>query len=174
MRIVHIASRALGYFENIAVIMAGVMVIAMMLLTTFDVMMRYVFGSPLSFQIFLTSRYLLVGAILLGLSWSFRTGGYIRITLLTAALPAMWRNIMLRAGLLISSVYIALLAWRGGQHFLYAARRGLIFVEDHNWPVAWSWVWIPIGCTLLALRVFLTAIGPAEELSIEHSPTEET
>lgn len=174
MTTIKLASRWLGYLENAAAALAAIFVMAIMLLTSLDVALRYIFNSPLTFAYFLTGRYLLVGAILLSMSWGFRTGGYIRIKLLTEHLPVFARQLLLRAGLLAGAAYVAVLAWRSGAYFLHAFHEGLIFIEDRNWPVAWSWVWVPIGLILLCLRVFLTAIGPAEELDLEHNPTEET
>jgi hypothetical protein len=29
-----------------------------------------------------------------------------------------------------------------------------------DWPVAWSWVWVPVGCLLLALRLLVDCTAP--------------
>jgi TRAP-type C4-dicarboxylate transport system permease small subunit len=168
-----VLNRCLVPIENAAAVISGLLTLLAMILTTADALMRYAFNAPLVFQFYFTSNYVLVGLVLMALPWGFRTGGYIRIALVTENLPIWLRNSLLRAGLAISAGYIALLAWTSGQYFLKAYATNQTYIEEVNWPVAWSWVWIPVGCGLLVLRVLLTATGPAEELHIEHDPEED-
>lgn len=162
--------KCLTPLENVAAVIAGLMLLATMALATVDALLRYIFGTPLSFQFYLTGNYLMVGLTTMALGWGFRTGGYIRVGLLTDQFPQSLRHVLYRAGLAVSAVYVAVLAWKSGQYFIKAYVDGLVVVEEYNWPVAWSWVWIPIGCGLLALRVAVTALGPSENLELAHDP----
>lgn len=64
---------------------------AMMCLTTADALSRYAFNSPILGALELTEKYLMVGAIFLGLSYAYRGGLFIRVTLLVDRLPERGR-----------------------------------------------------------------------------------
>ncbi len=155
--------------ETAAAIVGGLMMVLAMVLMTADATMRYVFTSPIEIAPRLIEFYLMVGMFAMPLAWGFRTGGYIRIMAGVAMLPARLRNFTLRAGLLVSSVYVGGLAWTSWVHFLDAWRSGEVYVGVLDWSVAWSWVWVPLGLGLLTARLILMAFGAADELTITHS-----
>lgn len=64
---------------------------AMMCLTTADALSRYALNSPILGALELTEKYLMVAAIFLGLSYAYRGGLFIRVTLLVDRLPARGR-----------------------------------------------------------------------------------
>ncbi|WP_417209757.1 TRAP transporter small permease [Antarctobacter sp.] len=165
--------RVLVPLENAAAIVSGVCTALAMVLTTADALMRYLFDAPLVFQFYFTANYLLVGIILMALPWGFRTGGYIRVGILTEIIPDGPRFLLFRLGLLLSAGYLLLLAWKGGQYFLKTFLTGQVYIEDLNWPVYLSWIWIPLGMGLLTLRVLMVALGPSDFLHIEHDPEED-
>ena len=160
--------RALRWLEDAAIAVAGVIMVAAMFLTAIDATMRYAFNAPLTFQQYLTENYLLVAMVNLSLAAGFRLGGYIRIEGVINQFPSAIIAALLRAGLFVSAVYMAVLAWTAGARFLDFYLRGAVMFGEIDWPIAWSWVWIPLGCGLLTLRLLLTAIGPAGELVPRH------
>lgn len=159
--------RMLRPIENLAALFAAVMMLIAMLLVSADALMRYAFNAPLTFQYTLTEQYLMVALVCLPLSWGFRTGGYIRIEGLVSRFPPKSREYVLRAGLILSAVYVAVLAWTAGEHFWTSYTTGEVMFGVIDWPVAWSWVWVPIGCGLLALRLLLATFGPASQLQAD-------
>lgn len=64
---------------------------AMMCLTTADALSRYALNSPILGALELTEKYLMVAAIFLGLSYAYRGGLFIRVTLLVDRLPERGR-----------------------------------------------------------------------------------
>ena len=155
--------------ENAAAIAGGVMMVLAMVLMTMDAVLRYLFSAPIQFAPRLIEFYFMVGMFSMPLAWGFRTGGYIRIMAGIASFPARARTAVLRLGLLVSSVYVAGLAWTSGGHFLETWRTGEVYVGVLDWSVAWSWIWVPVGLALLAVRLVLMAFGAAEDLTITHS-----
>jgi TRAP-type C4-dicarboxylate transport system permease small subunit len=155
--------------ETAAAILGGIMMVLAMVLMTLDATMRYLFTAPIQIAPRLIEFYLMVGMFSMPLAWGFRTGGYIRIVAAVALLPVRLRHLILRAGLLLSSVYVAGLAWTSGIHFLDAWRINEVYVGVVDWPVAWSWVWVPMGLALLTARLLLMAFGAAEDLVIIHA-----
>lgn len=172
-RVHGLLDRCLRPVEDAAAIIGGSMMLVAMILSSLDALMRYALNAPLTFQYHLTENYLMVGLVAMPLAWGFRTGGYIRIEGLIHALPGRASDWVLRAGLLVSSIYIAVLAWTAGKHFLDVYRSGEVHFGVIDWPVSWSWIWVPVGCGLLALRLLLMAFGPAGELAGKHDAAEE-
>jgi TRAP-type C4-dicarboxylate transport system permease small subunit len=152
--------RALAVIENVAAVGAGAAMLGTMILVSIDVVMRYVFSNPLTFQLHFVQYYLLVSLLMLALPWGYRNGGAIQIQLLTAALPERVVTPMVRLGLLASAVYILALAYQGYKAFVEALINREVVMGVIDWPVAWSWIWIPIGCGLLAIRLVVDATAP--------------
>ena len=165
-RVHRACNRLVSRLENVAVAVAGLAMLAAMLLTSLDAIMRYLFNSPISFQQYLTENYLLVAMINMAFAWGFRAGGYVRIETLLTQLPRSFGNGTVRLGLLISAAYVAVLAWLAGGTFLEAYTKGATHFGEIDWPVSWSWFWIPVGCGLLALRLTLIATGPADVFAV--------
>lgn len=168
VRILYCLRTVLYNIENICAAVAGVFMLAAMLLIVIDTLMRYFFNAPFSFSYTLMEEYFLVIIFCLALPWSFRTGGYIRITGCVDLLPHGCRVFILRVGLLVSSLYTGALAWQGGKKFLNIYLTGEVKTGVIDWPLDLSWVWIPIGFSVLALRLFFTAIGPEGDLHHEN------
>lgn len=154
------AESVLKKLENLAAVIAGTAVLAIMVLVTSDALLRHVFSAPLTFQYHLTKYYFLVILTMLGLSWGYRTGGAIQIRLLVDVLPHSIAEPMVRIGLLASSAYILVTAWRALLVFDRAWSQNSMVMGVIDWPVAWSWIWVPIGCGLLGIRLFLDATAP--------------
>jgi TRAP-type C4-dicarboxylate transport system permease small subunit len=165
--------RGLGMVEAACASIAACTMLFAMVLVSIDAVARYGFNAPLTFAYYLTENYLLVAIVTMSMAWGFRTGGYIRIMALAQRLRPGARQLLLRAGLLLSSSYIGALAVTGGEYFLEAYQKNETHLGTIDWPVPWSWVWIPLGCGLLALRLLLTAFGPAAALHLEHDPVED-
>jgi TRAP-type C4-dicarboxylate transport system permease small subunit len=159
--------RALRPVEALAAIIGGVMMLAAMTLTALDAILRYSINAPLVFNFYLTEKYLLVGMIMMPMAWGFRTGGFIRLMGVAPLLTTEARYLLFRAGLFVSFIYVAVLAWLSWVYFLDTYRRGLVQMGIIDWPVYWSWIWVPVGLFLLALRLLLTAVGPATQLDGE-------
>lgn len=140
--------------------LAGVAMLAAMLLVTTDALMRHIFSRPLTFQLTLTEDYLLVALVLFAMPWGFRTGGFIRIDELTRRLPLAAASVLLRTGLLVSAAYMMLLAWEAWKRFHEAWMADEVVMGVIDWPVAWSWFPLPVGLGMLSLRLLIEAVRP--------------
>jgi TRAP-type C4-dicarboxylate transport system permease small subunit len=163
MRPVEVAAAAVG----------GIMIISAMLLTAADVICRYIFDWPLDFAYYFTENYLMVGMMTMPMAWGFRAGGYIRVVGLARMLPSVLRDPLLRLGLAAGAVYIAALGWLAWGKFVDAYINDSVEMGLIDWPVCWSWIWIPIGCLVFSLRLLVMAIGPAGELHFDHASVAE-
>ncbi|MBE2276763.1 MAG: TRAP transporter small permease [Rhodobacteraceae bacterium] len=159
-----VLDRPLRIAEVTAAAIGGAAMLIAMVMTSADALLRYGFNAPISFNYHVTEKYLMVSMIALPLAWGFRTGGYIRITMLFGIVPRGTRDLILRVGLVASGTYIGVMAWLTARHWYETYVNGDVIMGVIDWPVSWSWIWVPIGLTLLAARLFLTAIGPAADL----------
>jgi TRAP-type C4-dicarboxylate transport system permease small subunit len=149
--------RIVTFLENIGAVIAGVVLLICMVLVSLDAILRYGLAMPLTFQLHLTQYYLLVMLTMLGLSWGYRTGGAIQIAFLVRALPPRLGSIVIRIGLFAAAIYLMFLTWQAWHVFDRAWTRGSVVMGVIDWPVAWSWIWVPIGCGLLVARLLLDA-----------------
>ena len=166
--------RSLAKLEVLAAIIGGVMVLAAMMLTSIDVVMRYAFHRPLTFSYHLTEFYLMVGMMTMPLAWGFRTGGYIRVSAFCQVLPPRLRSILLRLGLLVSALYVGALAWLSAENTIEFYQRGDVQMGVIDWPLWLSWIWVPVGVGLLAARLLVISLGPSAAINPGHDLTEET
>ncbi len=156
-------SGGLTWVENFFAVLAGFALMVAVLLVSANALMRHLFAAPIEFQLELTQSYLLVMLITLALPWGFRQGGFIRITLLSGLMGQTLWNWVYRIGLLMSSAYLLLLGYEAYAVFINAWQKKHMIMGVIDWPVAWSWIWIPIGCGLLSLRTLLMALGIGEQ-----------
>lgn len=150
----------LEWIETAAVAVAGVAMVIAMVLVTCDAILRHLFAAPLTFQFQLTESYLMVIGIMLALPWGYRTGGRIQIAGLVGLLPQPARGLVFRLGMLASAAYVSVLGFRAWLLARDAFANGDYIMGVIDWPVGWSWIWVPVGCGLLALRLLVDAAAP--------------
>ena len=156
------------WIETAAAIGGGCTIMVVMVLVSADAVLRRAFGAPLTFQLQLSESYLLVAMVMLSLAWGYRKGGSIQVRLLLDAFPTFVAEVILRAGLALSSIYIAILAVLAWSPFYRALIDHEVTMGVIDWPVSWSWVWVPIGCGLLAFRLALDATAPVLPDTVAH------
>ncbi len=86
--------KVLGHFEKWSTHVAVFSIFIMMLLTTADAIGRYLFSFPLAGAYEFTEKYLMIIAVYLGASYTYRGGSTIRITLLVDRLPSNVKMIL--------------------------------------------------------------------------------
>ena len=146
--------------ETAAVVVAGGTLVIVMVLVSADAVLRRGLGRPLTFQLPLSENYLLVAMVMLALAWGYRRGGTIQVRLLLDLLPKALGDSVMRVGLVASSIYMLLLAWLAWAPFYRAWTHHEVIMGVIDWPVAWSWIWVPIGCGLLGIRLAVDATAP--------------
>lgn len=149
-------SRILGNLlarcEAVLVGAAAVATAIMMLLTSADAIGRYVFNSPIMGAYELTEKYLMVAAIFLGLSFTFREGIFIRVTFLVDRLPLQLRRISEFIAHLITIVFCLFIVYASGGQALRALSDDTQ-LSTVPVPIAPAYCLVPLG--FLALLVVL-------------------
>ncbi|MBC7138197.1 MAG: TRAP transporter small permease [Defluviimonas sp.] len=155
MRWLSRADRGIGGLERLAIIGSSLCILAIMVVVTLDVVMRYMFRAPLGWVYDLVSLYLMVGAFFLAVSETFRRGGHVAVDLFRHMLrPGIRRRVDAVAALMVLPVLLAMVV-TGWQSTARALARDETITGVVAWPIWASYVFVPLGIGLLLLRVAL-------------------
>jgi TRAP-type C4-dicarboxylate transport system permease small subunit len=146
----------IGRVARSASTLAGLAVLAIVLLITYDVAMRFFFEQP---QLFVdeVASFLELFVIFGGLAFTFRTGGHVRVDLLTGRLPGRARAWLRVASFALGLVFLAIVIWTTAQSAVTAYRYGRVSAVM-LYPLWAPMALIPLGLVLLA-AVMLMALG---------------
>jgi TRAP-type C4-dicarboxylate transport system permease small subunit len=146
----------MGRLARSASTLAGVAVLAIVALITYDVAMRFFFEEP---QLFVdeVASFLELFVIFGGLAYTFRTGGHVRVDLVTGRLPGRTRAWLRVTGLVLGVVFLAVVIWTTAQSALTAYRYGRVSAVM-LYPLWAPMALIPLGLALLA-AVMLVALA---------------
>lgn len=149
--------QAYGRFVILLGVIAGFMAFAIMWLIDANALMRKLFNEPVTGTLEITEGAL-VFIIFLGLAFTQRRRGHIRVTLLTRHFPQSVRHLLYILVLLIGS---GLTAWYAWAAYTYALRS--YNINEMEWGVLIFQVWpiksaIALGWGLFSLQFLLDAI----------------
>jgi TRAP-type C4-dicarboxylate transport system permease small subunit len=138
----------------------------MMLFTTFDVIGRSFFRTPIIGSYELT-RYMLVIVVLLGIPYTQQVEGNVRITLFVSRLSPKVRVILDIVITLLGLAFFLLIAWGGWLETVSSFRGGGVsdMLRIPEWPFR---LLISVGAFLLSLELLLKMITSAGELKKNH------
>lgn len=145
--------------ENLLLGIAGSSLFLMMVLVVVDVAMRYIFNRPLAFVNEVVSLYLLAIIFFFALSATSRSRGHISVDVLKNRLDATGRRVTEAFGALVGLVFFGCIGWLGWLRMIdsYAGDDRLLGVIA--WPVWTADAVVPLGCTVLCIRQFVTVYG---------------
>lgn len=146
----------IGRIARSASTLAGLAVLAIVVLISLDVLMRFFFNQP---QLFVdeVASFLEILVIFGGLAYTFRTGGHVRVDLVTGRLPGRTRTWLRVTGLVLGVVFLAVVIWTTAQSALTAYRYGRVSAVM-LYPLWAPMALIPLGLALLA-AVMLVALA---------------
>ena len=107
----HVIVRATGLVVTISAYLAGLVLVALMLLTTADVAGRYFFNSPIT-GVFDVTHFAVLIMVFLGLAYCGFQGGHVAIDILYNQLSRPIAVILNRIVNLIGCILFGLIAWR--------------------------------------------------------------
>jgi C4-dicarboxylate transporter DctQ subunit len=134
--------------------------VAMILLTGADVLLRNALNVGIWGTVEVTSNYLVVAVMVLPMAYTMSGGGHITVDLLTLRL-----SVRARAALTVFTMFLALiiygwLTWYGTAATLDSFKAGEKFV-NLNLPVWPGKLLIPIGALFLSLKIILSIFSSA-------------
>jgi len=131
--------RFLDRSESVLTYTAVFSIFIMMCLTTVDAIGRYVFNYPLTGAYEITEKYLILAAVFLGVSYSYRGGAFIRVTILMDHLPGRVRIPINYFSQVFSIAYSAALFVASIQQILrsHTQHQTLSSLPLPTWPGSW-------------------------------------
>ena len=159
-----------------AALLSGLATLALALMISFDVLMRYFFNRP-QLVVDEVGPYLLLVVIFGAAAQTFRLGGHVRVDLVTAYLPGPVRAWLRLVNLGIGVIFLAVVIWVTLMSALTAYRYGRVSAVL-LYPLWLPMLLIPAGLLLMALcmiealrRQFRALFGPrAERDEVPPSP----
>jgi C4-dicarboxylate transporter, DctM subunit len=138
--------------ENASNAVSSVIIVFMMLLTTVDVCLRYVFNSPLP-GVFILCEMLMVGTVYLAAAYVQQQKGHVRVDIVIEKLKGAPRISLELATLILALVAFGLVLW---QSAVYAWDAWI--TDDHTMGLVEYPVWpakavLTVGIGLLCLRL---------------------
>lgn len=141
---------------RVAGLLAGFATLAIVLLISYDVAMRYLFNEP---QIFVdeVASFLEVLVVFGGAAYTFRAGGHVRVDLLTGRLSPPTRAWLRAFTLTLGVVFLSIVIWVTTQSAVTAWRYGRVSTVM-LYPLWLPMGVIPAGLVLLGVTM-LVALG---------------
>lgn len=128
----------------------GVLAIALML--SYEVIMRYVFRSP-TIWTFSFSIYTSTGIGLLGSAWALRTDAHVKVDLVVRWMSEKMRRVMEIIGCICGLVFSTVLAWKGWEMVMLSYTIGRVSSDTLNTPIFIPQLAVPLGAALLCLQL---------------------
>jgi TRAP-type C4-dicarboxylate transport system permease small subunit len=142
--------KILSHFEKWSTHVAVLSIFIMMILTTADAIGRYLFSLPLAGAYEVTEKYLMIIAVYLGASYTYRGGSTIRITLLVDRLPHGVKMVLNVVAQVFSICYGFLMVVPAIQSVIRVYDQKITLSSPHL-PLWVPYTTIPIGLFLMSL-----------------------
>jgi TRAP-type C4-dicarboxylate transport system permease small subunit len=139
---------------SVAALLAGFATLAIVLLITYDVTMRFFVNQP---QVFVdeVASFLEVLVVFGGAAYTFRAGGHVRVDLLTGHLSSHARAWLRLLTLALGVMFLAVVIWVTTQSAMTAWRYGRVSAVM-LYPLWLPMAVIPAGLTLMGLAMLVT------------------
>lgn len=150
-------SRYEAALERAMAYLSAATVVAMMLLTTADVVLRYTLNRPIqdSFEL---SQFMLVGLVFLGIPYLQSIRGHVTVEFITNRLSATTRRFWGIVGHAIGLFAFAVVTWRTAHFAWQAWETGDFTMGIIQYPLWPAKSVIPLGTGLLCIRLMLDIV----------------
>jgi TRAP-type C4-dicarboxylate transport system permease small subunit len=144
---VHILKRVNYYF----CVFSALVLLAMMFLTTFDVVGRFFFDSPIT-GTFEVTEYMLAVLVLSGIGYTQQVKGHVRVTIFSSQLPTLVQHLTNGIFTILALIFFALLVLPAFEDGLHSMRAGG-FSDMLQIPEFPFKLYICVGIILLSLEL---------------------
>jgi TRAP-type C4-dicarboxylate transport system permease small subunit len=150
------AANWLEHLQRWAGLASGLFITILMLITVYEVVMRYLLRLPTGRTQEVEQYYLLVGVVFFAIGFTLLEEGHVTVDLVVSKLPPRVQLVM--DGVIASTVIIVfaiLLIWGG---VVLAARHQTATTPVTRMPLFVGYIMIPIGSFLLLLQAVIRLI----------------
>ena len=132
----------------------GIILFSAAIITTYDVMCRFIFNSPTSWALEI-AQYSLLYATFLGGAYAFLEDSYTRVEVITNLLPKRVQRGLYIIGDIVTVILFVILAWHSSKFTLLCFTKGWLESTPLKTPMWIPLIIIPIGCTMMAVQNML-------------------
>jgi TRAP-type C4-dicarboxylate transport system permease small subunit len=160
-------SRKQAVVERAMAYLGAMCVMAMMFITTVDVILRYVLNRPIqdSFEL---SQFLLVGLVFLGVPYLQSIRGHVNVQFLTARLSPAAKGVLGLTGHVIGLFAFAVVTWQTGYFAWQAWDRNDFTMGIVQYPLWPAKSVIPLGTGMLCLRLLMDILQDTQQIAQRH------
>ena len=144
--------------DSVFFFIAQIAVLIMMLLTTADAIMRYVFNQAIMGAYHFSENYLMVIVVFLSMSYVMKMEGHIRIDIFLQYLPKKLVKVFDIIYPMLAAALMFAIAYQGMNMTIENYVNKSVAVGLIPWPIWLSWIWVPIGAYMFTLRLLLVSI----------------
>lgn len=155
-----------NFLNNVA---GGIILTAMMLLVTGDVLGRYLFNSPIHGTTEIT-EFMMVGLLYFTLAHTQALKAHIRVDMLVSLFSPRARLICEEITYFLGFILLALITWQSLVSAIQAWKIGETTFGLILFPLFPAKVLIPIGCFIVCLRLILDFFHGLKNLRKTESP----
>lgn len=142
---------ALSHLNKVVSIIASLPFIIIMLITVYEVIVRYVFNAPTVWTLEISQYLMLIGAFLAA-AYTLEVGGHIKVDFLVERLSPGKRRIVNIISSLLGIIFFAALVWKSTELAWFTFKFGLRSMTMLAVPLFPIYVIMPIGSFLLLLQ----------------------
>ncbi|MCQ6275377.1 TRAP transporter small permease [Bacillus sp. V3B] len=152
--VVNIVDKIDGYLYKLAMFI----LVFTMLFSTTDTLLRYVANSQIPGGYEIVAEYMLPYIVFLSISYVFKEGGHIRVTMLTRLLPKKVQDGLMLMSHILSIVLVLILTYAS-----YFKAHGAYLIGEYSSSILAYLLWpaftvLVFGYGFLALRLIITII----------------
>tara|TARA_R110000751_G_scaffold199732_7_gene304506 strand:+ start:1626 stop:2132 length:507 start_codon:yes stop_codon:yes gene_type:complete len=156
----HLAPRNL--LHGLATSAALLSIFSIAVIMIFEVVSRYFLKSPLGWNVYLIERYLMIGMVFLGLSYTHRTKSHVAVDVIFNNMTGVGKKIANIISIAVILAVLLLVIWGG----VASSYDSWLLGESPPpggsslpWPT-WTWkALIPLGASVMALDVIGECFG---------------
>jgi TRAP-type C4-dicarboxylate transport system permease small subunit len=153
--------RMLAVIERAWILVSALMLLVIMLASTVDVGMRYLFNSPIGALYDLISLYLMPGLFFFALADTLRSNEHVCVDLLHTRMSARTRHGALVVGYALVSVIFAFMSWAAFARMAESYAAGDVMAGSIAWPTWVASLSVTLGFVAIWLRVLHRCAGHA-------------
>ncbi len=150
--------RFFKWVESMAMAMAVASLFLMMAGISIDAAGRYFLGLPLEGAFEFTELYFMIIVVFMALPDSYSSGTQIQLDIANKYLDILPGRLLERAGLLIAASVLGLMSWYSIDTAIEKFADSETAFGSIQFRLDWSYVWVPIGTSLLTLRLLLRVL----------------
>lgn len=140
------------YIDTGFAYVAAILAIFMMVISSTDILLRYLFNSPIA-GVYESMQFMMGGVAFLAFSYVQLNRGHITVSVISEKFSGRTEEVVDIISLLLMLMISAVIAWQGGANALEAIRFGDVTIGLVELPVGQAKLVVPVGCGILCLRL---------------------